>query len=230
MHKRHHAQRRHIVHSLDGLLYQLHTISFFLSPSVWTFILRLISQFQCSKPRELDSTRPLRFFFAMVLLLNIPTIWNHAIDGAVEGRGVVLDFVGLAHIPSRVQLLSLDIFIILLQLVLTTIAYETSLFDTNSDSNIQEILPSAYTTPTPPHVAKSNPLETSPEYVIDLQFSQVLARLRKPAPATRPDTTEAQLPLPNTTPWPLPASMRMLMRGDGDGSEGRIPGAMNAQD
>jgi len=54
-----------------------------------------MSQFQSSKPRELDSSRSLRFFFGFVLLLNASSIWSHASKEAVESRAVILDFVGL---------------------------------------------------------------------------------------------------------------------------------------
>jgi len=45
---------------LDTLLFQLHTLSFFLSPSLLGFISRPVSQFQCSKPRDIDPSRSLR--------------------------------------------------------------------------------------------------------------------------------------------------------------------------
>lgn len=112
MHKRFHAQRQHIVHSvrtqelqhdsqlkkilqLDTLLYQLHTLSFFLSPSIWIYIVRILSQFQYSKPRELDPSRSLRFFYSMVLLFNLPSLWKHFTRGEAGGRVIILDFIGM---------------------------------------------------------------------------------------------------------------------------------------
>lgn len=112
MHRRHHAQRQHIIHSvrflinfsspsltnlykLDTTLYQLHTLSFFLSPSLWGYLCRIFAQFQCSKPRDLDATRSLRFFFVIVFTLNLPSLWLHAFHRAGEGRSIILDFIGM---------------------------------------------------------------------------------------------------------------------------------------
>lgn len=95
MHRRHHAQRQHIIHSLDTTLYQLHTLSFFLSPSLWSYLCRIFAQFQCSKPRDLDATRSLRFFFVIVFTLNLPSLWLHALHRPGEGRSIILDFIGM---------------------------------------------------------------------------------------------------------------------------------------
>ncbi|TFK75377.1 hypothetical protein BDN72DRAFT_810981 [Pluteus cervinus] len=253
MNKRYNAQRKHIVHSLDSLLYQLHTLSFFLSPGLWAFIFRLVSQFQCSKPRDLDAAHSLRFFFTTILFFNIPTLWNHATSSGLEERAVFLDFVGLAYVPSRLQLFALDFVIVFLQFLLTTIAYEMSLTQGSTDNDVQDTL-----LPTPPGLppvassSSTNPLSSpikpppssSTDLVLDLRLSTVIARLRSAAPRPRPISSDAFLPLPNTTPWPLPAGMRMLMRASaqmrrdaaaaeadmvGNRGERRIPGAMNRE-
>ena len=112
MPKRYYVQRQHIIHSvrlfsfsrhtqltliiqIDTLLYQLHTLSFFLAPSIWIYVFRMVSQFQCSKPRELDSSRSLRFFFTTALFLNLPSLWSHSSHGPSEGKVIILDFVGM---------------------------------------------------------------------------------------------------------------------------------------
>ena len=113
MPRRYYVQRQHIIHSvrpffcilktvslmrtiqLDTLLYQLHTLSFFLAPSIWIYVFRMVSQFQCSKPRELDSSRSLRFFFTMALFLNLPSLWTHLYRGPSEGKVIILDFIGM---------------------------------------------------------------------------------------------------------------------------------------
>ena len=113
MPKRYYVQRQHIIHSvsllrhsrdnlkmtwtiqLDTLLYQLHTLSFFLAPSIWIYVFRMVFQFQCSKPRELDSSRSLRFFFTMALFFNFPSLWIHLSRGPAEGRVIILDFIGM---------------------------------------------------------------------------------------------------------------------------------------
>jgi hypothetical protein len=97
---------------------------------------------------------------------------------------------------------------------------------------------------------KSCPPNTESGYIIDLRFSPLLTRLRNPPP-DRPNTQEASLPMPNTTPWPLPSGVRMLIRarvqirrradevpmniGDsGGGANGdtsrRIPGSIDTRD
>src|SRR5258708_18009165 len=118
-----------ILSKLDILLYQLHALSFFLSPSLFLSFCRLVAQFICSKPRELDAERALRFFYAVCLLLNLPSICIHSFRGVVEGRAIILDFIGmcmlflfplagireimvpLAYSPSKFQLCCLDLFI-----------------------------------------------------------------------------------------------------------------------
>jgi len=80
---------------LDTVLYQLHTLSFFLSPSLWSYLCRIVSQSQITKPRELDSSRSLRFFFCLVVVFNASSIWSHIKQGAVGGRATILDFVGV---------------------------------------------------------------------------------------------------------------------------------------
>ncbi|TFK44763.1 hypothetical protein BDQ12DRAFT_673535 [Crucibulum laeve] len=238
MHKRHYAQRQHIIHSLNALCYQLHALSFFLSPSVWSLALRIISQLQCAKPRDIDATRSLRFFYAMLLLFNGPTLWNHATQGAAEGRAIVLDFVGMAYVPSKAQLIVLDLLIVFLQLLLTTIAYETSVWYTSSASAedtllpdtispLPSSLPSPITSSPPPTPTNSSMRDEEsnttkmgsrtgvPQYVLDLRLRPIIARLRSPVPPPPSANSDSLLPLPNTTSWPLPAGMRMLMRGAG---------------
>lgn len=147
-------------------------------------------------------------------------------------------------------------------MVLTTIAYEASLFDTSTDPNIQDMLlpvpnsPIFSPTPSPASMSrpstplptpmsqhtKSYPPRTSSPYVVDLRLAPIVARLRNPAPPARSSNSDQVLPLPNTTPWPLPAGMRMLIRagerigragevGPGGGnppaSTNRVPGALD---
>ncbi|KAL5507572.1 hypothetical protein ACEPAH_7028 [Sanghuangporus vaninii] len=136
---RYHAQRKHVIYSLDGLLYELHTLSFLLAPSVFVLLCRCITQFQFSRARELDGRRSLRFWFVLVALVNVSAVWAHAFGSAGGGGGgggghgvgeeksVLLDFVGMGHRPTKLQLLLLDATIMFLQAILTTISYETSL-------------------------------------------------------------------------------------------------------
>ncbi|KAJ7770169.1 hypothetical protein DFH07DRAFT_805969 [Mycena maculata] len=218
MHKRR-SQRKHIVQSLDILLYQLHVLAFFLSPSIFTLVFRVLTQSQCSKPRELDAAWSLRAFFALLVSLNAVTIWNHATSGPSDGKAIILDFIGMAPAPSKFRLVSLDIFIVALQMVLAIIAYENSV--SKDDPNVPDnLLP----TPSPstgidPNRTKSHPQGSSPSYVIDLTLGAFIARVRNPIRPTTQTGVDG-LPLPNTTPWPLPAmGLRMLL-----GVPGRPPG------
>ncbi|EGN99893.1 hypothetical protein SERLA73DRAFT_180177 [Serpula lacrymans var. lacrymans S7.3] len=203
MHKRHNAQRQHLIHSLDNLLFQLHTLSFFLSPLLLSFVCRLFCQLQCSKPRDTDPNRSLRFWFLLLLFLNLPSFWWHATEEAVEGRTVILDFVGLGYIPSKLHLLLLDILILFLQLVLTTIAYESSLYLALPSTVPENLLPHSTSTPSTPDTPERPKFSYSdPTYVIDLRLTPILNRLRNPPPVV-PETAEESLPLPNTMQWPL---------------------------
>lgn len=114
MSKRYYVQRQHIIASvgielvsiqwrkyslfdmlkLDLLLYQLHAVSFFLSPSLFLSFCRLVAQFICLKPRELGPGRALRFFYLLFMLLNLPSICTHLFRGGVDGRAIILDFIG----------------------------------------------------------------------------------------------------------------------------------------
>ncbi|KAI0058069.1 hypothetical protein BV25DRAFT_1891800 [Artomyces pyxidatus] len=197
MHIRHHAQRQHIIDSLETLLYQLHILSFFMAPSILAVVTRCAAQFQLSKPRDYDARRSLRLWYLLILIFNFGSLWTHAAQGVSEGRSVVLDFVGMAFTPSRLQLFSLDCTIVALSLIITTIAYETSY--TLASSNIEDPLaPTA-----------DIPADT---FVIDLRMSVFIKHLRYP-PTPPPDSSrDSLLPMPNTASWPLSESLRMLRR------------------
>ncbi|KAJ7072267.1 hypothetical protein C8F01DRAFT_1011918 [Mycena amicta] len=230
MHKRRYAQRKHIIQSFDNLLYQLHVLAFFNSNVVGdpfplsTLLIRVMSQSQCSKPRELDPAWSLRVFLGILVFLNVIIIWNHA-TATVSDKAVILDFIGSAYVPTKLRLICFDIFILCLQMLLTVVSYETSL--AKDDESVSEA-----------SVSHSDPHKSYP-YVIDLRFSTVIARLRTPHVASAASLDG--LPLPNTSPWPLPAvGLRVLLgvplrrtgRNTGDASEAvdsnaRIPGALN---
>ncbi|KAF9529377.1 hypothetical protein CPB83DRAFT_852563, partial [Crepidotus variabilis] len=265
MPRRFYVHRQHIISSLDSFLYQLHTLSFVLSPSLWVYVCRLIAQFQCSRPRELDSNRSLRFYYMMIILLNLPSVVKHSTRGAVDGRAFVLDFVGMSYTPSKFQLCFLDLWIIFLQMLLTTMAYETSVYYTSEDQSTTDMLlpesphPSTLSIPLfqipsdtaslipssssyPPPQPKPLPSANALPFVMDVRFRSIITRIRNPPPPPRPTATDSMLPLPNTTTFPLPPGMRMLLRATGQmrsppaptpaattgGREMRIPGAMDS--
>ncbi|KAG6841878.1 hypothetical protein C0991_005608 [Blastosporella zonata] len=232
---------------------------------IWKAIYDMPKQFHGQRqhiivsPRDIDpaAAPSLRFFFANILFLNSTSIWSHAVQGAAEGRAIILDFVGMGYVPSKLQLLGLDFLIIFLQITLTTIAYETSLYEHSSESDTHDMLlpipnppsPTPLFTPIPPSTplptamsqhTKSYPPPTTSPYVLDLRFAPIIARLRNPPPPPQVTHSDASLPLPNTTPWPLPAGMRMLIRasthmrrdvGERSTADGTtIPGSLNSRD
>ncbi|CCM03590.1 uncharacterized protein FIBRA_05727 [Fibroporia radiculosa] len=207
---------------LESLLYQLHALSFLLSPSIWIYLCRVISQFHFARPRNIDSGRSLRFWFGLVVLFNVGALWSHTQEGAAQGRSIILDFIGMAHAPSRLQLVSLDFTIIFLNMLLTTIAFETSLSAAVPPDTPDPLLPLP-ATPISPLLATSTdsmvkgpePIHLGSQYIIDLRPSILWNRLRHPPtpPPTRESALNELLPLPNTTaPWRISRSLQVILR------------------
>lgn len=96
----HGPSSRCIVSQLNSLLYQLHTVSFLLSPRLWAYFCRVLVQFQFSRPRDIDPQRSLRFWIFCILSTNVPSIYNHAAKSPAAGRSLILDFVGLGMLRS----------------------------------------------------------------------------------------------------------------------------------
>ncbi|KAF8630662.1 hypothetical protein AX15_002810 [Amanita polypyramis BW_CC] len=222
-----HAQRQHIIASLDALLYQLDTLAFFFAPSLLPYLCRLLAQSQCSKPKDDDTSHSLRFYLILIVLLNLPSLWYHFTRSSFEDRAVVLDFVGLAYAPSKLQLITLDALIIFLQILLATIAYETALSVNTSEPDIFAPLPPS---------SRAEAKDIHSQYVIDMRFRPFLSRLRNPPPIRQ----SPSLPLPNTAPWSLPTGMGLAlmragrrMRTGGNnrpgGRDRRFPGTLDNQ-
>ena len=232
---------------LDSLLHTLHAVSFFLSPGPWAYICRYISQFQFSRPRDITSWS-LRTWFLCILGSNALSLYNHAVKSTETGWLYILDFVGVGmstshiwlacvisyiimflsdHVPSRASLLFLDFIIILLQAILTTISYETSLARDMPPDTPDPLSPESIPlTPLSPLPLDGNakppglPLhEDGTDYIIDLRLRTLLWRLSHPPPdppPRQPVRSEDLLPLPNTTaPLPLSHSLRMFVRARG---------------
>ncbi|KAL1942383.1 hypothetical protein VTO73DRAFT_5985 [Trametes versicolor] len=226
-----HAQRTHIIYSLNSLLYQLHTVSFLLSPRIWAYVCRVLVQFQFSRPRDIDPQRSLRFWIFCILSTNVPSIYNHAAKSPAAGRSLILDFVGLDSVPSRTFLLLFDLVIILLQIILTTIAYETSLARDVPPDTPDPLQPEPIPTTPISFIPRgdgdsksSNSIshESETEYIMDLRLRTLLQRLRHPPPVPPPPptrTAEDLLPLPNTSPFQLSQGIRMLARATARGRE-----------
>ena len=145
----------------------------------------------------------------------------------------ILTFLLTAYLPSKFQLLTLDLLIIILQLLLITIAYETSVYYNNKADDPEDILlpstpvPSTLSIPlfqssldtssdsapfSPSLPSKTMSPTNAVPIVVDLRFTAIMRHFRHPPPPSRSTVVDPVLPLPNTTPWPLPAGMRMLMR------------------
>ncbi|GJE95454.1 hypothetical protein PsYK624_116380 [Phanerochaete sordida] len=218
------AQRQHIVGSLERILYQLYAASFFLSPALLPYLCRTFFQFQFASPRDLEPRLSLRFWFILILLFNVSSIWAHATEGPAQGRSVVLDFVGPGSPPTKLHLLCIDFAIIVINMVLTTIAYETSLQSAMPSDTPDPLLPIPPRSPTAAHTIfaadedeedrhKADAAPESP-YILDLRIGHIYRRLRNPAPPPpeRELSSDDLLPLPNTTPWHLTNTLQILMR------------------
>lgn len=215
MHRRHDAQRQNIIDSLDHLIFQLYCLSFFLAPALLPLFFRVFSHY-----REANCKLSLRAWFILLCLSNLPSFWSHARDGAAEGRAIVLDFVGMGYVPSKLHLLLLDVFIVVLQMVLATISHEKSLHASSPSASPDTLLPTpmASTLPLPftsseEDVPKNGGHE--PAWVVDLRIRHIISRLREPAPSR--SEAYSMLPLPNTTPLPIPLHLRAIMRRREDG-------------
>jgi len=205
MHIRYATQRQHIIDSLDTLLYQLHVLSFLLAPSIVALFVRGAGQFQLSHPREFGPQRTLRFRFILIGMFNASSIWNHIYVGAPDGRTAVLDFVGMGFTPSRMQLLLLDLLIITLSVIVTTIAYEATYARAVTNAAIRATLD---LTPSNAH-AYTDPLAPVPEegtdIVLDFRSALLLRHVHQP-PSPPPEDTQ----LPNGAA--VVEGLRMLLQ------------------
>ena len=116
-----------------------------------------------------------------------------------------------AYVPSKLQLITLDTTIILLQIILVTIAYETSLSVNSSEPDFLTSLPPLELPSHSPSSSRMGAKEMdSSHYIIDLQFKQILSRLRHP-PTIRPPNTNTSGRFSNLAPWPLHSGVGMAL-------------------
>ncbi|KIY53938.1 hypothetical protein FISHEDRAFT_68313 [Fistulina hepatica ATCC 64428] len=158
----------------------------------------------------------------------------------------------LGYPPSRLQLFSLDVVIVLLQCILTVVAYETSLArevdDDATDPLVSRTVTGDASSPDPDDCPQSDLSRINAvkrvheEYIIDLRLSHILMRLRTgtvtlPDSASRsmhpfgaaPSSGDLFLPMPNTMSFLLPRRRRSgntddEPRTDEDDGARRIPG------
>ncbi|CAE6491234.1 unnamed protein product [Rhizoctonia solani] len=121
-----HAQRNHLLQSLDRLSYVYISYSYLLAPSLTALIARLVAQYRITVLRDVQPTYPLRFHLIILLLITAGPLLRHIFGGVSQGSGVLLDFVGRGTPTHPVQALVIDLLLLLFQLVQLTISYETA--------------------------------------------------------------------------------------------------------
>ncbi|CEL62106.1 hypothetical protein RSOLAG1IB_10208 [Rhizoctonia solani AG-1 IB] len=121
-----HAQRSHLLQSLDRLSYVYISYSYLVAPSLTALIARLVAQYRITVLRDVQPTYPLRFHLIVLLLITAGPLLRHVFGGTTQGSGVLLDFVGRGTIAQPIQALAVDFLLLLFQLVQLTIAYETA--------------------------------------------------------------------------------------------------------
>lgn len=80
------------------MLFQLHTVSFFLAPALFPYLARLFLQLHFFHPRETDPGLSLRLWFLILAVVNFISVWTHVTTNPPQPseRSVILDFVGPA--------------------------------------------------------------------------------------------------------------------------------------
>ncbi|CAE6479675.1 unnamed protein product [Rhizoctonia solani] len=121
-----HAQRNHLLHSLDRLSYVYISYSYLVAPSLTALIARLVAQYRITVLRDVQPTYPLRFHLIVLLLITAGPLFRHIFGGVAQGSGVLLDFVGRGTPTHPVHALIIDFLLLIFQLVQLTIAYETA--------------------------------------------------------------------------------------------------------
>ncbi|CAE6360677.1 unnamed protein product [Rhizoctonia solani] len=121
-----HAQRNHLLYSLDRLSYVYISYSYLVAPSLTALIARLIAQYRITVLRDVQPTYPLRFHLIVLLLITAGPLIRHILGGVERGSGVLLDFVGRGTHTHPIQALIIDCFLLAFQLVQLTISYETA--------------------------------------------------------------------------------------------------------
>ena len=159
-----------------------------------------------------------------------------------------------AYTPSRIQLCLLDLFICGLQVLLTTIAYETSIYYSSDESDPPDILLPSLPEPSPIPLfqspvegqlhsssAKFIPFSSAHDIplVIDLHLHSIMTHIRHPPPLPRVTQVNHSLPIPHSAQW-IPG-IQILLRATGQmrepaevrqtpailrraSREGRVPG------
>ena len=93
---------------LNNVLFQLHTVSFFLAPALLPYLARLFLQLHFYRPREVDPELSLRIWFGILVVVNFISVWTHLATNPPQPseRSVILDFVGPAGAFSVLAIVS----------------------------------------------------------------------------------------------------------------------------
>ncbi|KAG8983410.1 hypothetical protein FRB95_005807 [Tulasnella sp. JGI-2019a] len=161
-----HAQRQHILQSIDHLLKVLIVYSYLVDPYIIRLLIRYIAQLQLTKPQDIDNSTSLRTFLACLCFVHVGPVLRHVFirtEPPAVTEMVLLDFVGRLKPSSPFLITTLDVAIFLGQIVMLVIAYETGhyhpdlpdpLSPSNAESRSQdgdeESLLGAYEKPLPP--------------------------------------------------------------------------------
>ncbi|KAG8741179.1 hypothetical protein FRC10_003224 [Ceratobasidium sp. 414] len=240
-----HAQRNHLIQSLDRLCYVYITYSYLVNPSLTSLIARLVAQYRITVLKDVQPAHSPRFHLVVLLIISAGPLSRH-IFASSQGSGVLLDFVGRATPAQRTQGILTDALLLVCQLVQLAIAYETTCWAPE--------VPDPLFTPPP---QSQNPVATTTQ----TGYRDVLVRrsrhVRTSTSNFHPDTPIVDLPLRTlvrllTRPFvlgedaglPGPATefrqrigivsevMAALMRmraARQQGTEGRAPGAAAAR-
>ncbi|KAJ9106356.1 hypothetical protein QFC21_001502 [Naganishia friedmannii] len=120
------AQRRHVIASLHHPFPAILLYQHLLCPNLILLVIRSFVQTRIATPRKSHPEATLRILAFFVLGLNLFAAFIHVLDlaeGAMPGKSLLIDFVGLKTAPKAMVILGLDAFITVYQLVTLYIGY-----------------------------------------------------------------------------------------------------------
>ncbi|WRT69195.1 uncharacterized protein IL334_006179 [Kwoniella shivajii] len=123
-------QRRHAVASLATTAHALCLLQHFHSPNLLILLARILAQIQINACAFVHPTRSLLTLTLMLILMNVTSVFLHLLDfvgGMNDGKGLVLDFVGVnpANPASLTRILLLDLLLFVIQLIGLCVSYVT---------------------------------------------------------------------------------------------------------
>ncbi|KAL1917336.1 uncharacterized protein VTP21DRAFT_4992 [Calcarisporiella thermophila] len=177
-------KHRYISHSFECLIFVYFTYAYLLDSSLLNFATRCLTQFFIS-PRTI--TRTFHAVFFVIILSNLASVLRHITD--IDNRGIIIDFIGQAHVQTRSYLLFTDAAIFSLQfvfLLITLLTAGTSLENTSEDREDEEDRPEDEQANSEVNTLSSllefsdrgrRDAEEEPEYALDIRLRPVLRNL-----------------------------------------------------